>query len=264
MKQKKSIITGLFFSFFIVSINAVVPAKPISKAFHCNGFMKYGVPGKTDQYLCREGYSVGYDYKTKQPKWVAYHLTSQSVSKRIKRHDEFRPDSEIPYKYQAQLSDYKQSGYDRGHLAPYAAMDFDKKSASQSFLLSNMSPQKAGLNRQGWAKLESNVRFWAKYKKEVYVYTGPIFEGKNIKTIGKGKVAVPTAFFKVIFAPEKKQVLAFVMPNKRVAKNKVAEYRTNMNHIEKLTGLNFLNQLPLIERENLVTKTEKMWRTHYS
>ncbi|ALA26532.1 DNA/RNA endonuclease (plasmid) [Piscirickettsia salmonis] len=261
MKKTNIILCGLFISLFSISLSAAIPAET---EFHCHGFMKYGIPGKADQYLCREGYSVGYNYKTKQPRWVAYHLTSKSVSKRIKRHDDFRPDPAIPYQYQAQLSDYKRSGYDRGHLAPYAAMDFDKNSASQSFLLSNMSPQKAGLNRQGWAKLESNVRFWAKYKSEVYVYTGPIFQGKNIKTIGKNKVAVPTAFFKIIFAPQQKQALAFVMPNKRVAKNKVSEYRTNIAHIEKLTGLKFLSQLTSSEREKLVIKTDTMWRTRYN
>ena len=74
----------------------------------CQNFLKYGNPGgQVNLYLCREGYIVGYNYQTKQPTWVAYHLTANSVAKSIKRHDKFMPDPEVPKKYQAQLSDYK-------------------------------------------------------------------------------------------------------------------------------------------------------------
>ncbi|ODN41424.1 DNA/RNA non-specific endonuclease [Piscirickettsia litoralis] len=256
----KALANALLISF---SLSTCTIASYAANDFQCHDFLKYGTPSKADQYLCRRAYTVGYNYKTKQPAWVAFKLTGQSVSKRIKRHNQFMPDPTIPQKYRSELSDWKKSGYDRGHLASYASMDFNKESAKESFYLSNMSPQKAGLNRQGWARLESDVRFWAKYKGEVYVYTGPIFQGKKIKTIGKSKVAVPTSFFKIIYAPKQQQTIAFVMPNKRVAKNKVADYRTNIQHIERLTGFKFLSALPATEQEKLSSTTSKMWKTHY-
>ena len=85
---------------------------------------------------------------------MAYRLTGKAATQKLPRKDHFIVDTSIPKGYRAELSDYRGSGYDRGHLAPYAAMDFSRYSAGQSFLLSNMSPQLAGLNRHGWAQLE--------------------------------------------------------------------------------------------------------------
>ncbi len=234
-------------------------------ANYCNDFLKYGNPGgKVNLYLCREGYISAYNYETKQPSWVAYRLTAQSVSSKLKRHDEFKPDPEVPAKYRAELSDYKRSGYDRGHLAPYAAMDFNKTSAKQSFYLSNMSPQKGGLNRQGWAKLESDVRFWAQMYKEVYVYTGPVFKNsKTHKTIGKNKIWVPEYFFKVVYAPKQDKAIAFIMPNARVDKKDVAKYRVSIKDVEQRTGLIFFNTLPKAQVAALTDKSSPMWRTSY-
>lgn len=259
-----------FSSSFAASSHMPAASESAAKAIplaanYCNDFLKYGNPGgKVSLYLCREGYISAYNYETKQPSWVAYRLTAQSVSSKLKRHDEFQPDMEVPAKYRAELSDYKRSGYDRGHLAPYAAMDFNKTSAKQSFYLSNMSPQKGGLNRQGWAKLESDVRFWAQMYKEVYVYTGPVFKNsKTHKTIGKNKIWVPEYFFKVVYAPKQDKAIAFIMPNARVDKKDVAKYRVSIKDVEERTGLTFFNTLSQAQVAILTDKTSPMWRTSY-
>jgi endonuclease G len=242
---------------------AIQTSTKIESNFNCSNFLEYGIPGSTNQYLCRDGYAVGYSYMYKQPLWVAYELTGKSVTRKIKRHDDFQPDLQIPKKYRAEKKDYSRSGYDRGHMAPYAAMDFDKESAKQSFLLSNMSPQKGSLNRQGWAQLEKYVRFWAKSKNKIWVYTGPIFKGKKIKTIGKGKISVPSAFYKIIYAPEQNQTIAFVMPNSKVNRKQVSKYIVPISQIEQRTGLRFLSNLPLEDKSKLVNSSSKMWRVKY-
>ena len=231
----------------------------------CQGFSKYGVPDAkhpSDIYLCRDGYMVGYNMHTKDPNWVEYRLTGTSVSGHIKRHNDFAPDMTIPTRYRAELSDYRRSGYDRGHLAPYAAMDFNKESAKQSFLLSNMAPQKPGLNRQGWARLERDVRIWAKSFGEVYVVTGVIYKNhKPHKFIGRDHVAVPDYFYKIIYAPKQHKSIAFVMPNTRIAKSKVANYRDSIADIEKRTGDIFLTKISEHERSQLINHVSKMWPT---
>lgn len=264
----KKIVLLILSSFFLLFNITLADTKPVTTlplvTNYCHDFLKYGNPAHANLYLCRLGYVVGYNFETKQPRWVAYKLTSKSVNNKIKRHDDFQPDPAVPAKYRAQLSDYRKSGYDRGHLAPYAAMDFSKESAEQSFYLSNMSPQKAGLNRQGWAELEKDVRFWAGYKKEIYVYTGPIFKNsKSHKSIGKNKISVPEYFFKIIYAPTTNEAIAFVMPNARVNKKDVAKYRVSIANIEQRTGLQFLTDLPKEQREKLVNNVSKMWRTSY-
>ncbi|API87788.1 DNA/RNA non-specific endonuclease [Francisella uliginis] len=237
---------------------------------YCHDFLIYGNPsfdvtsglGQTNLYLCRDGYVVGYNYKTKEASWVAFKLTKAKVANKLKRNDRFKEDDDVPFVYRATLDDYSHSGYDRGHLASYASMDFSKKSAEESFLLSNMSPQKAGLNRQGWERLERDERIWANMYDSIYVYTGPIYKKQKIhKTIGDNKIAVPDYFFKIIYVPSKNKAIAFVMPNARVDKTKIANYRVSIKDIEQRTGLHFLDNIP--DRSMVVDNVSSMWRTSY-
>lgn len=237
---------------------------------YCHGFLAYGNPsydvteglGQSNIYLCRDGYVVGYNYQTKEASWVAFKLTKSKVANKLKRDDKFKEDSDVPFVYRATLDDYSRSGYDRGHLASYASMDFSKKSADESFLLSNMSPQKAGLNRQGWERLETDERIWANMYDSIYVYTGPIYKKQKIyKTIGDNKIAVPDYFFKIIYVPSKNQAIAFVMPNARVEKTKIANYRVSIKDIEQRTGLHFLTNIQ--DRDSVVNNVSSMWRTSY-
>ncbi|MEY8766245.1 MULTISPECIES: DNA/RNA non-specific endonuclease [Francisella] len=237
---------------------------------YCHGFLAYGNPsydvteglGQSNLYLCRDGYVVGYNYQTKEASWVAFKLTRSKVANKLKRDDKFKEDGDIPFVYRATLDDYYRSGYDRGHLASYASMDFSKKSADESFLLSNMSPQKAGLNRQGWERLETDERIWANMYDSIYVYTGPIYKKQKIhKTIGDNKIAVPDYFFKIIYVPSKNQAIAFVMPNARVEKTKIANYRVSIKDIEQRTGLYFLTNIQ--DRDSVVNNVSSMWRTSY-
>jgi len=238
---------------------------------YCHNFLAYGNPsfdvtsglGQTNLYLCRDGYVVGYNYETKQASWVAFQLTKAKVANKLKREDRFKEDGDVPFVYRATLDDYKRSGFDRGHLASYASMDFSQKSADESFYMSNMSPQKAGLNRQGWERLESNERIWANmYNGGIYVYTGPIYKKQKVyKTIGDNKVAVPDYYFKIIYAPSKNQAIAFVMPNARVEKKKITNYRTSIKDIENRTGLHFLDNIS--DRDSVINNVSNMWRTAY-
>ena len=163
-----------------------------SGAYHCNGHVAYGIPGPEDQLLCREGYAVGYDFDRKIPIWVAYHLTPESVNQRFERSNKFKEDTGIPPEYRSTLSDYRGSGYDRGHMAASATVDSSYNAMMESFLLSNMTPQLPGLNRQGWRYLEGYIRDWTNTRTRLYVVTGVLFEG-NHPVIGNG-VHVPTHF----------------------------------------------------------------------
>lgn len=231
----------------------------------CNNFMRYAKENQADRYLCRDGYVVSYNDSTKQPNWVAYRLTGLSVSHHQRREDQFQVDLSIPKQYRAKLTDYKKSGYDRGHLAPYASVNFSKESATQSFLLSNISPQQAGLNRHGWSTLEKYERFWAKAKQELYIYTGVIYKNKKPGTfIGESKIAVPDYFYKIIYAPITKEVISFVMPNRKVEKKAVAKYRTSIKELEQRTGFYFFSHIPKQDRDKFIIGISPMWKTAYT
>ena len=102
-------------------------------------------------------YTLAYSEESEQASWVAYKITTDNFNSSIKRKDAFRVDPQVST-VSAELSDYRKSGYDRGHLAPAGSMKINAISMSESFFMSNMSPQLAGFNRGVWKKLEGEVR----------------------------------------------------------------------------------------------------------
>ncbi|MBR2963281.1 MAG: DNA/RNA non-specific endonuclease, partial [Lentisphaeria bacterium] len=208
----------------------------------------------------REGYALGYIEKHEQPAWVQYIMTSEEVSRRAaKRGDDFRPDPAVPTG-SATPQDYTRSGYDRGHLAPAADMSFSAKAMSESFFMSNMSPQAPQFNRGIWSKLEKQVRYFATKEKRIVVVTGPILPAEKTITIGANRVTVPQYYYKVIYdttPPEK--MIGFVLPNKGSS----ADLRTfvvTVDQVEELTGLDFFSAVPKEKQEQLErTITVENW-----
>ncbi|MHA2688842.1 DNA/RNA non-specific endonuclease [Vibrio harveyi] len=227
----------------------------------CGQHLDKGMPStNSDQFLCRDGYAVGYNYVTKNADWVAYHITAESVNITNKRSNSFKEDTEMPDYARSTLADYKGSGYDRGHLAPSATMDFTRESMKQSFLMSNMSPQLPGFNRVGWRVLEEHVRDLANEYNELYVVTGPIYQG-NEGTIGNG-VVIPSAFYKVILDPSFDEAIAFIVPHRDVSSSELANFITTIDEVERQTGLDFFAQTPDSIEDNMESvKWEEMWPT---
>ena len=213
--------------------------------------LSYGVPGAADTIVEREGYALGYIEKHEQPAWVQYVMTAEEVSRRAaKRGDDFRPDPEIPTG-SATPQNYTRSGYDRGHLAPAADMSFSVKTMSESFFMSNMSPQAPQFNRGVWSRLEKQVRHFAKREKRIVVVTGPILPSEKTITIGANRVTVPEYYYKVIYdttPPEK--MIGFVLPNKG-SKADLRTFAVTVDRVEELTGLDFFSTVPQTKQEQL-------------
>ena len=221
--------------------------------------LEYGIPGKQDTIINREGYAIGYSNKYKQPIWVSYNLTEEEVkTKKSSRNDDFRSDWRL-WGQSAEPADYKGSNYDRGHLAPAADMRWSNKSMSQSFFMSNMSPQTAELNRGAWRKLEKAVRDWAVKYKKIHVISGPIFNSHDYKRIGRNRVAVPHAYYKVIYAPEQNEMIGFILPNAD-ANSKLSRYAMSVYDVEEAAQLEFFMALAPEIRKKLKNKiNENFW-----
>ena len=120
-------------------------------------------------------YSLDYSEEHEQPYWVYYRLTYDLVSGKAARKDDFRVDKKVSTG-SATLEDYKNSGYDRGHLCPAADMKLSDLSMSETFFMSNMSPQVPSFNRGKWAVLEDKIRsFVSDISDTLYIVTGPVF-----------------------------------------------------------------------------------------
>ena len=192
----------------------------------------------------RPYYTLRYNEKHEQAMWVAYPLWADSLAQETyKRKDDFREDRRVK-SGSASLNDYKGSGYDRGHLAPAADFSYDEFALSQSFFMSNMSPQAPSFNRGIWKKLEDQVRDWAAENDKLYVVIGPVLN-KNFKTIGTNRVSVPEYYYKIILDLEKPQIkaIAFLMKNEKSSAS-LESFTVTIDRIESLTGLDFFPTMP--------------------
>ena len=205
------------------------------------------------QVIQRTGYTLSYHVKNKTPQWVAWELTKEETRGNEERTNEFQPDPDV-MGAKVVTYDYSHSGYDRGHMAPAGDMKWDKKAMQESFYMSNICPQDHNLNTGRWNDLENKCRTWARKYNKVYVACGPVYQGKRNEYIGKRRVKVPDAFFKVILINDtrKQAALGFYFENKECTLP-LKEYLLSVDEIEKLTGLDFFSALP----DDLENRLEK-------
>lgn len=206
--------------------------------------MQTSPKGTPEQILKRTGYVVSYNKTTLLPNWVAWHLTAERTGGSAKRSGvDFAEDTEVP-EPRATDWDYYNSGYDRGHMCPAADNKWSKKAMEESFLFTNMCPQNGNLNRGDWNEMEMACRKWAKKYGDLYIVCGPIlYKGKH-KTIGKNKVVVPEAFFKVVLRTgDDPQAIGFIYKNTSGNRPKDS-YVNTVDEVERITGIDFFPSLP--------------------
>jgi endonuclease G len=164
--------------------------------------------------LCNDAYAVLASGVTHGAIWSAERLTAGSVTaaRDTVRESAFYPDPRLPEADQAQLEDYRRSGFDRGHMTPSGDMP-GWQAQQQSFSLANMVPQTPELNRGVWAGIETAVRDLAAREGEIYVVTGPAFQGQQLQSIGPGGVLVPSATWKAVYDPQASGTGVYVCAN---------------------------------------------------
>ena len=190
------------------------------------------------------GYTVSYNEQRRNANWVAYELTCQEVDGTEPRGSKFIPDPDVKGR-QAVDDDYRNSGWDRGHLAPAADMKWSEQAMDESFYLSNISPQNGNLNRGVWKSIEELTRDNAQRYGEILVVTGPVFTNKKgLGYIGDNRVIIPNGFYKVLLAYDNGYTgIGFYCENV-AGKKKLSTYARNIDEIEDITGIDFFHLLP--------------------
>lgn len=207
-------------------------------------------------------YALCYDEEAEQARWTVYVLEGKRLEQgRLRRTQDFRPDPAVATA-SAQLQDYARSGYDRGHLVPAGDFKWDAQGLSETFYLSNMSPQLHEFNAGIWEAVESTVRSWARQKGRLVVYTGPVL-GKPLGFIGQSRVAVPRAFYKVGYALEGEtptEAVGVLVPH-RPTRRSPMEFLVPVDSVERETGVDFWPALPDPLEARLERRVDKsFWR----
>ncbi len=142
-------------------------------------------------------------------------------------------------------------------LEPAADMKWFSAARSDSFFMSNMSPQNPGFNRGIWRKLEEWIRDQALANEEVYVATGPVLTDGPFQEIGPNGVDVPKQYYKVVLdykVPDLKAI-GFILPNQSSSLS-LSTYAVPVDQVEALTGLDFFHILPDEIEEYLEAATD--------
>ncbi len=190
--------------------------------------------------LCFDAFAVMHSGVSKTPLWAAQRLTRDSLqaAREVPRADSFHAEATLPPKHGAELADYARSGFDRGHMAPAADMP-TRQAQHESFSLANVVPQNRRNNQQLWAAIEGATRHLVNQRGELFVLTGPIFEGDKIVRLNS-RVFVPTHVFKAVIDPATGAGAAWLAPNDDSGEYQVVP----IADLEQKAGINLFPKLP--------------------
>lgn len=190
--------------------------------------------------LCFSAFAILHSGQTKTPVFVAQRLNRRMLvqARQVKRTDRFYAEARLPSAERAELRDYRNSGYARGHLAPAGDMH-DERAMDQSFSLANMIPQDPIQNSGVWNRIEQDTRKYVmRARGDVHVFTGPVYVSRS-DTIGEGRVAVPAYVYKVVHDASTGRSWVHWQPNDAGAK---AAPPISYAEFVKRTGLHVLPQ----------------------
>ena len=228
---------------------------------------RYGMPA-ADLILFNRHYVLGYSYYFRQAKWALEIVDPDKTD--VERADNFRSDYRVPEMFRADLADYENSGYDRGHLVASANQRETEIQNSETFLLSNMSPQEPRFNRHIWKRLEKAVRQLDAQERifETYVICGPIFYfDTEVSVIGAEDdngvtLPIPHAYFKSVLTENNRGTLnmwSFIIPNE-FSDNPLNAFLVPTTKVERLSGLVLWERLVGTNMKREKNRIRKMWK----
>jgi len=212
--------------------------------------------------LVNPGFVVGYSEWHGVPRWVAYRADPPPTHRLQRRPAHFEPD---PRTLRCRLGwhcvrheSYRDSGFDRGHMAPNFLIGtrYGPEAQHATFLLSNVAPQRPSLNRGSWQRLEAvEADRFAPNARVLWVVVGPVFD-EHPPRFSPEWIAVPKAFFRIFWGEDeegRQRVLAFLMPQETPPQADLRSYLTTVRAIEEATGIDFFPDLPAQEQARLET-----------
>lgn len=211
------------------------------------------LPTSTSKLVVRHRYyTLSYQEEFEQAEWVAYELKKSYIKNSDFKRPFFIEDSKVTTG-SASWKNYKNSGFDKGHLCPAGDMEFAYDAYNDTFLTSNIAPQIHEFNNGVWNRLEQKVRYWAVKYDGIYVITGGVLK-PSLETIGKEKVSVPEFFYKILLddSGERPKMIGFLVPNSE-SKEPLYRFVVSVDLIEKMTGIDFFPKL----ENNLESHLEK-------
>lgn len=230
-----------------------------------NSLLDVRIPaGVKNVRLPHTAYISYFNTKHRIPNCVIYELTATQVAQcdapGAEKRKNYQFNADPMCSASPQWSDYKHSGYDRGHMAPANDMKWSKTSMEESFYMTNICPQLHALNDGCWRKLELAIHRWAQRDKRLIIAAGPVL--KNVMhTIGPDRnISVPAAFYKVVYAPNQGRAIGFIFNNEKITGG-YASHAVSVDYVERVTGIDFFCALDdALENKIEAHSSIDMWK----
>ena len=131
-------------------------------------------------------------------------------------------------------------------MAPnYAiATRYGAQAQRETFLLTNICPQRPNLNQQVWRHLEDLVaNTYANKLEEIWVVTGPVFDEQR-ELLASG-IEIPDAFYQIILDEYagRYRALAFIIEQDVGSRVPLERFLVSVDSVEYVTGIDFFHEL---------------------
>lgn len=209
-------------------------------------------------------YSLEYNYAAHHSRWVAFTFYDKTAEVNTTRSDAWAIDPFLP-EWTDNFSDYRSSGFDRGHLVASSDRLYSVSANEQTFYFSNMSPQVPNLNSGIWNDLERKVQSWGKLsaiRDTLYVVKGGTIRDDQVmdQTIGDNKIVIPKYYYMALLAQkgDTYQSIAFLIEHKSYnPPYDLTKHVLSVEELEEKTGIDFFHNLP-DSIENVVEKQKNI------
>ncbi|MCI5570869.1 MAG: DNA/RNA non-specific endonuclease [Prevotella sp.] len=220
-----------------------------AKAQESDG-VRYEIPkmeGKEQGLIIEHvGHILSYNKEYCTPYWSAWQLTAERTEGTVARSKKFWADPAVPQTYRVEWYEYKESGYDRGHMCPAADMKWSEEAMHDCFYMTNMCPQTHSLNGGSWKSLEDKCRKWAQEDGRIYIVCGPIYnKGVRHEEIGiDHRIMVPERFFKAVLSLNKGKewAVGFIYENNE-SRQSMKKAAKTVDEVEEIIGMDLFYQL---------------------
>jgi len=158
----------------------------------------------TEILISRDQYVISWSPEHRAPNWVAWRLADSDLGA-VRRTNSFALDPDLDQYLAANgghavtPQDFQGSCFDRGHMTPSADRTASEDHNRRTFLMSNMMPQTAYLNRGIWEHFEEHERNLVRGTDQaIYIIAGAIFDDHPGHIGPDGDIAVPSKNFKIV------------------------------------------------------------------
>jgi len=228
--------------------------------------------------IARQAYALEVSGRDKVPLWVSEYVTASELDSHASGSLRYVADPLLPPQERSEPNDYRNAPFDLAPLASLAHQRTLKEVQADVFFMSNVAPQVPEFHRQVWKHLDFLTRRWIQARGAAYVITGGFFYDRREEdpavatgavrylTIGPGRVAVPTHFYKIIIARNPRshlfESIAFVLENRAYREPYDEQsYIRSIKWIEDRTGIRFMSQLEATDVARLKETEAQLWPT---